>query len=303
MKQDKSVKIGRILSQYIGTLKNIYYNHDETKDLNMTDKYSKEEHFLRVLANTYITHNAHDLLKLIPDDFGFDTMWRFESKIETKKQYEEYIKSKLWYMSSRVIATEFAMMKDKRDGKPLLLITNSTSPDGGHAVIVATSDEKENIKRADITVADFYPLEPMTKDNVIKRTHETLLHMETNCKVSITTSAKQVYNYNGIFLKHNSLGSQWGLAHLDDVPDNFCAVYDHIKHKGEVIMFTPQTRIFVDFVFIDSNNQIIKIHKNAKPLSREKISCENVAYVLELKAGQCEKNDINVGDTMNFILK
>ena len=268
----------------------------------MTEQYKKEERFLRIVANAYISHCADELLKNVPEDFGFDTMWRFQRKIENKKQYEEYITNKLAIMRARLITTEFAMMKDKRDGKPLLLITNSKNPDGGQAVIVATSDDEGNIKRLDITAAEFYPLEPMSVNNEIKRTYETLLAREIKCDVIFTTRDKQDCAYKGVFLV-DAPGGRWGLAHLDDIPDNFCAVYDHRTRPNEARMITPDTRISVDFVFVNADNQIVKIHRNAEPLSREVISCDNVAYVIELKAGQCEKNDIDVGDVVQVNTK
>ena len=65
----------------------------------MTDKYSREEGFLRLLAKSYLTHNADTLIKIIPDDFGYDSMWVFDS-IKSKARYKEYITGKLESMKN-----------------------------------------------------------------------------------------------------------------------------------------------------------------------------------------------------------
>ena len=192
---------------------------------------------------------------------------------------------------------EFAMMKDKRDGKPLLMMTNSKTPEGGYAVFAATSDDDGNIKRLDLTSADFYPLEPMSKENVIKRTYETVLEEYKRRKLRFVTKDGREIDFRAVILKDDD--TAWGLAFLDDIPDDFCAVYDYSEDGPmNVGMYTPDTRISVDFVFVDEQNKIVKIHKKAKPLSRDLIECEDVTCVIELKGGQCEKNNIQVGDTI-----
>lgn len=265
----------------------------------MTDKYSREEGFLRLLAKSYLTHNADTLIKIIPDDFGYDSMWVFDS-IKSKARYKEYITGKLESMKNGMYNVEFAMMKDKRDGKPLLMITNSKTPEGDHAVFVVTSDDTGNVQRLDLTSARFYPMEPMNENNVIKRTFHTLLSEYDECKLRFLTHDNREIDYKTVIIGHG-IESAWGLAFVDDIPDTFGMVYDYSSiGPTNVGMFTPDTRIPVDFVFVDQNNKIIKIHKNAKPLSRDLIECKNVVFVIELKGGQCETNNIQVGDTVQL---
>ena len=266
----------------------------------MTEQYKKEEGFLRVVANAYISHCPDELLTKVPDDFGFDTMWRYEYQITNKELYKKYIYQKLSWMKMRLITSEFAMMKDKRDGKPLLLITNSKSPDGGQAVFIVKTDKDGNVKRMDITAADFFPMEPMSTNNTFKRTHQTLLELEPHCHVIIKTKDKKAAEYDGVVCEMKSWDSAWGLGCIDDIPDDFCKVYDNIIEMEKVGMFTKDTRFAVDFVFIDTKGQIIKIHKNAAPMSKELIECIGVGYVIEMKAGQCEKHGIEIGDIVEF---
>jgi len=271
----------------------------QTKGKTMNKKYQKEEEFLRVLADAYLTHDAKELLDWLPDDFGYDSMWVTDS-ITTKERYKSYIIRKLAAQLRLLSNVEFAMMKDKRDGKPLLMITNTETPDGGHAVFVVTSDDKGNIKRLDLTSADFYPLVPMSEDNVIKRTYKTILKENKECTLRFIMKDNRVFEYRAAVLPH-TIESAWGLAFVDDIPDNFGLVYDYSKIGPiDAGMYTPDTRISVDFIFADSAGKIIKIHKNAKPLSSDLIECENVSFVVELKAGQCDQNNIQTGDMIQL---
>ena len=264
----------------------------------MTEKYKKEEQFLRVLADAYITHNADDLLSWLPDDFGYDSMWVFES-IKTKEQYKNYIVEKLKSQEKYLCWVEFAMMKDKRTGQPVLVLTRPVEDEKGPGAFVATSDDQGNIKRLDLTAAAFYPLEPISEDNVIKRTYKTVLDTESNCGVSFIKADGNVSRYKGVIVRGSSVRSAWGLAHIDDIPDDFCMLYDFMPGYS-VGMFTKNTRISVDFVFLNSDKQIVKVHENMPPLCLDLAKCDCANYVVELKAGQCKKNNISVGDTMQI---
>jgi len=91
-----------------------------------------------------------------------------------------------------------------------------------------------------------------------------------------------------------SLKSNTGMLYL------YNNSYSFESYPGEAIMFTPQTEIPVDFIFADDVGNIIKIHHNAEPLSEEYIKCFCTGYVLEINAGECKKNNINVGDVIFF---
>ena len=266
------------------------------KESKMIDKYKKEEEFLRVLANAYISHNADELLGMLPDDFGYDSMWVFDS-IKTKSRYEDYIRKKLRAQLVNLNNVEFEMMQDLSDGKPYLMITNSETPDGGRAVFVATSDDDGNIRRLDLTAARFYRMKPMEENSIIKRTHETLLKSYPEMKLRFLTSHKGEIDYQAVVMSERA--TAWGMAFIDDIPENFAVIYDYSSRgPTEVGMFTPDTRIPVDFVFVNQDNKILKIKSNATPLSREITRCDDVVTVVELKGGQCETNNINVGDSI-----
>ena len=257
----------------------------------MKNNYQKEEQFLRVLANAYITHDARELLCWLPDDFGYDSMWVTDS-IKTKDRYKKYISGKLAAQKRELYNIEFGLTKTVDDGKPVLLIMNVAGSDKQQGAFVATSDKNGNITRLDLTAANFYKLEPVSDENIIKRTYKTLLDTLSNCGMSYFNWDGTVQHFKGVIVNtREGHDAAWGLAYLDDIPDDFCMVYDYRKDQT-VRMFTKDTKIPVDFIFVGNGGQIIKIHKNAEPLSTDIITCEHVWYVIEVKAGQCDKNRI-----------
>ena len=262
--------------------------------------FDKEEQYLRVLANAYITHRSHEWLALLPDDFCYNSMWVLDS-ITNKDRYQRYFSGKLITQKERIISTEFAMMRDKI-GHYYLMITNSKTPEGGYGVFTLTLDEQGNIKRLDLTAAELYSLEPAYENNVIKRTYQTLLDNIPNCKVSFFTESNTKVEYFGVCPIRGLLDNFWGLANLDNIPEHFCFVYNWSDNVREATMSTPNTKIPVDFVFIDETNRVKKIHKNAKPLSKDVITCPDTAFAVELNSGQCDKNHISVGDLVEITI-
>lgn len=66
-------------------------------------------------------------------------------------------------------------------------------------------------------------------------------------------------------------------------------------------MWMKNTYIPLDMIFIDENNQIIKIEKNTTPHSLEIISSDKKAIkVLEINAGLSDKFDIKIGNKIDL---
>ena len=85
-----------------------------------------------------------------------------------------------------------------------------------------------------------------------------------------------------------------GLAFRDNLPAQTGMLYFY--NNEHVGMYTPQTKIPVDFIFVDLCGNIIKIARNVKPLSYELHECYNVAAVLEINKGEADKLGIKEGD-------
>jgi len=57
----------------------------------------------------------------------------------------------------------------------------------------------------------------------------------------------------------------------------------------------------LDIIFIDEDNVIVKIHKNAVPYSEKSLPSEkNSIFVVETIAGYCDKNGVKEGDKIKF---
>jgi len=61
------------------------------------------------------------------------------------------------------------------------------------------------------------------------------------------------------------------------------------------------TYIPLDIIFVDENMRIVRIQKNNKPLSEELIpSLMKARFVVEVNAGFCDEQSIEVGDYIKF---
>jgi len=73
------------------------------------------------------------------------------------------------------------------------------------------------------------------------------------------------------------------------------------KRSSVVNMWMKNTLIPLDIIFIDSNNRIVNIVRNTKPLSTKTISSKTaVKTVLEVNGGFCEKYNIRAGYSIAF---
>ncbi len=63
--------------------------------------------------------------------------------------------------------------------------------------------------------------------------------------------------------------------------------------------YMKNTNIPLDLIFLDSENKIVSISKNAKPKSLETIPSEEPAqYVLEVNAGLSDQWNLTLGDSL-----
>jgi len=86
-----------------------------------------------------------------------------------------------------------------------------------------------------------------------------------------------------------------GLMHVTDLPENAGMLFVFSQPR-QVSMWMKNTVISLDILFLNPNGRIVKIHKNAKPLSLASIpSHVRVKWVLELNAGVAAKLDLQPG--------
>ena len=94
---------------------------------------------------------------------------------------------------------------------------------------------------------------------------------------------------------------QQGLMYRKNMPTNQGMLFVFQKMKP-VSMWMKDTYIPLDMLFMDEGGVIRYIHENAKPLDETVIACPiPVKYVIELNAGQVQKNQIQVGHKVKDI--
>ena len=87
-----------------------------------------------------------------------------------------------------------------------------------------------------------------------------------------------------------------GLAFRDSLAPQTGMLY--LYDNEFVSMYTPQTKLPVDYIFADMCGNIMKVAKNVKPLSYERHACHNTRAVLEINKGEAEKFGIKEGDIL-----
>jgi len=73
--------------------------------------------------------------------------------------------------------------------------------------------------------------------------------------------------------------------------------------QEEIQSFWMRNTLFsLDILFINSQKEIVTIHKNTRPLSEQSYpSSKPAIYVLEVNAGFCERHNVNLGDKVFWI--
>jgi hypothetical protein len=120
-----------------------------------------------------------------------------------------------------------------------------------------------------------------------------------NAILEIFNKNKEIANFKVAIAKSDSQRS-YGLMNLQKLPENYGMIFIFPK-KQIVTMWMKNTKISLDMIFIDDNNKIIKIAKNAIPNSLEIISSEKkVVKVLEINAGISAMLNLEIGNIVKL---
>ncbi len=92
-----------------------------------------------------------------------------------------------------------------------------------------------------------------------------------------------------------------GLQFYEELKPN-CGMLFAFKKEKRTHFWMKNTQIALDFIFINSDNEISDISPNNKPYSLQTITTvEYVKYVLCVNAFYSEKHHLNIGDKMEYI--
>ena len=86
--------------------------------------------------------------------------------------------------------------------------------------------------------------------------------------------------------------------HVTDLPEN-AGMLLVFSQPRQISIWMKNTLISLDILFLNPSGRIVKIHKNAEPLSLASIpSHARVKWVLELNAGVAGKLNLRLGDRL-----
>tara|TARA_B100001179_G_scaffold3295_1_gene2313 strand:+ start:97 stop:591 length:495 start_codon:yes stop_codon:yes gene_type:complete len=89
-----------------------------------------------------------------------------------------------------------------------------------------------------------------------------------------------------------------GLMHVTDLPEN-AGMLLVFSQPRQISIWMKNTLISLDILFLNPSGRIVKIHKNAEPLSLASVpSHARVKWVLELNAGVAGKLNLRLGDRL-----
>ncbi len=110
-----------------------------------------------------------------------------------------------------------------------------------------------------------------------------------NAKIQIyDRESKKIAEFK-IAIAKNEQQKMYGLMNLKSLPQDQGMLFP-FRPNQVVNMWMKNTKIPLDIIFIDSDNEISSIHSNAEPESLEIISStKEVRYALEINGGLSKK--------------
>lgn len=145
--------------------------------------------------------------------------------------------------------------------------------------------------------------EPKVKDNIHGLMQLTAYLDEKECSKILEASKEDAE----IITSNGRVKYKVEIPLTDDEHSNGLAFRDSLKEQTGMLyvrdcyttsMFTPQTKLPVDFIFTDLCGNILKIARDVEPLSYESHKCKNCRAVLEINKGEADKLGIKEGDIL-----
>lgn len=96
-----------------------------------------------------------------------------------------------------------------------------------------------------------------------------------------------------------------GLMFRKSIPDDYGMLFV-FESESVQAMWMKNTLISLDIVFLNTQRQVVDIHRNVPPCRRDPcesyVSRRPAKYALELKGRHAEKLNIEIGDLVFFVL-
>lgn len=93
---------------------------------------------------------------------------------------------------------------------------------------------------------------------------------------------------------------EYGLMNRTSMPQDHGMLFI-FDYQANLSFWMKDTLIPLDMVFLDSNDRIVDIYKNATPLSEYVYTSKSPSkYVIELNGGYCDTHGIKIGDNVSI---
>ncbi len=94
--------------------------------------------------------------------------------------------------------------------------------------------------------------------------------------------------------------TQTGLMYRHSMEDNQSMLFIFKENKTRSF-YMKNTEFSIDIIFINSEKEIVNIHKNAKPYDKASLPSEGpITYVLEINAGLSDAWELEKGDMIEW---
>ncbi len=117
-----------------------------------------------------------------------------------------------------------------------------------------------------------------------------------NVKLQIINQHEKTVGEFMVAIADDDNKKMYGLMNLDHLPANYGMLFEFLIPQN-VVMWMKNTKISLDMVFIDKDDNIVNIVTNTTPGSLDLIPSEvKVNRILEINGGTTKKLGIKIGD-------
>jgi uncharacterized protein len=151
-----------------------------------------------------------------------------------------------------------------------------------------------------LMLSDLFTKKAKDSSKIVKHEQERVYKFTKHGELTFQSSDRIYIDTIDIEFADNDYERSQGLMYRTEMEENQGMLFV-FPYEESQSFFMKNTIISLDMIFINSNLEIVTIHKNTVPYSLESsASTAPAQYVLETIAGYTEKYNINVGDKVIF---
>lgn len=131
-----------------------------------------------------------------------------------------------------------------------------------------------------------------------KKVTTSTIKFRKEAEVYLTKPTGDTIQHLEIEIADDDYQRQTGLMYRQVMKENrgMLFIFQNEQHRG---FYMKNTNIPLDLIFLDADNKIVSISRNATPRSLQTIPSESPAqYVLEINAGLSDKWNLEIGDSL-----